>query len=145
MAVEFLRASAVHLNPAAVTIQKSNDRDTETESGMASRFPMDTPAREMRVRRRRATSSGDSLQIGGSRASKTTRYRAHDSILTYRPEQFAGGIGQHVSRAPAQPSLELAAIRDMMTKGDSDPRILVREHDLHLNRQQPIIQHSRIA
>jgi len=63
MAVEFLRASAVHLNPAAVTIQKSNDRDTETESGMASRFPMDTPAREMRVRRRRATSSGDSLQI----------------------------------------------------------------------------------
>src|SRR6516164_4000819 len=81
----------------------------------------------------------------GSRASKTTRYRAHDSILTYRPEQFAGGIGQHVSRAPAQPSLELAAIRDMMTKGDSDPRILVREHDLHLNRQQPIIQDSRIA
>ena len=59
MAEEFLHGCGAHLNPAAVTIQRSNDRGTGTGSGMAPETATDTPAREMRVRRHRATSSRD--------------------------------------------------------------------------------------
>ena len=93
MAGEFLRGSAAHLNPVAVTIQRSNDRDTGTESGMAPRFATDTPARETRsecAAQRRAEIRGkvQTLGCGESDAIATRRERLGDLARLKRLSVF---------------------------------------------------------